>query len=170
MNLTDVSCATPAFCGATDDSGNAYTYDGTSWSAATLLGSSKFFQWEHHHGNPVMPRQRGLHSGQQQWRLPDAFQRYLVSSYSGRRQQRISIHLVLGVHLVCGRRPVEQRPLLRKHFLTEASTINRKGAIDPTEATLRSESPSKWIFPVQTILHGRPSRSWRRGLIKRVTG
>jgi hypothetical protein len=40
VNLTDVSCATSGFCGATDDSGNAYTYDGTSWSAATVLGGS----------------------------------------------------------------------------------------------------------------------------------
>jgi hypothetical protein len=32
-----VSCVSPAFCVAVDDLGNAFTYDGTAWSAATAL-------------------------------------------------------------------------------------------------------------------------------------
>src|ERR1039458_8291722 len=32
--LTSVSCASPLFCAAIDDSGNALTYNGSSWSPA----------------------------------------------------------------------------------------------------------------------------------------
>jgi hypothetical protein len=35
--LQSVSCVSSRFCVAVDDAGNAYTYDGTSWSAARMI-------------------------------------------------------------------------------------------------------------------------------------
>jgi hypothetical protein len=38
--FNSVSCATASFCVAVDSAGNAYTYNGTSWSAAARIDSS----------------------------------------------------------------------------------------------------------------------------------